>query len=108
MAPAPPPPPAAAPQQQHPPQDLHDLLRARLVESGEYSRIMDVLRAKLDDAGWEDSVRDAARERARVQDPPSLQALVAELEPQALGMIPADARAEVEAMVRAFVEKTVE
>ncbi|TNY20601.1 transcription factor e(y)2-domain-containing protein [Rhodotorula diobovata] len=106
MAPAPPPAPTAAPQL--PSQDLHDLLRARLVQSGEYSRIMDALRAKLDAARWEDSVRDAAREKARAQDPPSLQALVAELEPQALGMIPAEARAEVEAMVRAFVEKSVE
>ncbi|BGP36616.1 SAGA histone acetylase and TREX-2 complexes component [Rhodotorula kratochvilovae] len=105
MAPAPPPPPPPAPL---PSQELHDLLRARLVQSGEYSRIMDALRAKLDASGWEDTVRDAAREKARTQDPPSLQALVADLEPQALGMIPAEARAEVEAMVRAFVEKSVE
>ncbi|GAA6006432.1 hypothetical protein JCM10207_004933 [Rhodosporidiobolus poonsookiae] len=96
----------SAPQQSQ--QDLHSALRSRLLESGEYSRVLDVLKAKLDQAGWEDQVRDIAREKARVQDPPNLQALVADLEPTALGMIPAEVRAEVEEMVRAFVEKSVE
>ncbi|GAA5898671.1 hypothetical protein JCM6882_000892 [Rhodosporidiobolus microsporus] len=91
-----------------PQQDLHDALRSRLVSSGEYSRVLETLKAKLDEAGWEDQVRDVAREKARAQSQPSLKGLVDELEPTALGMIPPEVRAEVEAMVRAFVEKSVE
>ncbi|GAA5992005.1 hypothetical protein JCM10908_000692 [Rhodotorula pacifica] len=89
-------------------QDIQAALRTRMIQSGEYSRIMDTLRSKLDEAGWEDRVRDIAREKARGQEPPNLQALVNDLEPTALDMIPADARAEVEALVRAFVEKSIE
>ncbi|BGP12602.1 hypothetical protein JCM10213_008739 [Rhodosporidiobolus nylandii] len=100
------------PAQQAPPQlaqqDLHDALRSRLIQSGEYSRVLDALKEKLDKVGWEDRVRDAAREKARAQDPPSLQGLIGELEPEALEMIPPEVKAEVEAMVRAFVEKSVE
>ncbi|GAA5859559.1 hypothetical protein JCM8547_006140 [Rhodosporidiobolus lusitaniae] len=91
-----------------PQQDLYQAVRSRLVQSGEYSRILDALKAKLDEAGWEDKVRDVAREKARVQDPPNLQALTGEVEPAALDMIPADVRTEIEAMVRAFVDKSVE
>ncbi|GJN91522.1 hypothetical protein Rhopal_004545-T1 [Rhodotorula paludigena] len=89
-------------------QDLHDALRTRMLQSGHYSTILDALRTKLEASGWEDQVRDLAREKARGQDPPNLQALVQDLEPTALGMIPAEARAEIEAMVRAFVEKSTE
>ncbi|POY71313.1 hypothetical protein BMF94_5625 [Rhodotorula taiwanensis] len=88
--------------------DIQAALRTRMIQSGEYSKIMDALRLKLDEAGWEDRVRDLAREKARAQEPPNLQGLVNELEPTALDMIPPEARAEVEAMVRAFVEKSIE
>lgn len=76
----------------------------------------------------------SAPEKARGQEPPNLQELVNDLEPTALGtyasprrsflaffpyaradiatlradMIPTDARTQVEAMVRAFVEKSIE
>ncbi|BGP21511.1 enhancerof yellow 2 [Rhodotorula toruloides] len=89
-------------------QDLYAALRTRMIQSGEYSRIMDAVRTKLDESGWEDQVRDAAREKARSQDPPNLHLLVRDLEPTALNMVPQDARAEIEAMVREFVEKSVE
>ncbi|BGP52834.1 hypothetical protein JCM8202_003915 [Rhodotorula sphaerocarpa] len=88
--------------------EIQVALRTRMIQSGEYSRIMDALRAQLDEAAWEDRVRDLAREKARAQEPPNLQALVNDLEPTALDMIPADARAKVEAMVRAFVDQVVE
>ncbi|GAA5925328.1 hypothetical protein JCM10213_008761 [Rhodosporidiobolus nylandii] len=56
------------PAQQAPPQlaqqDLHDALRSRLIQSGEYSRLLDALMEKLDKVGWEDRVRDAAIEKA--------------------------------------------
>ncbi|GAA6031864.1 hypothetical protein JCM8097_003308 [Rhodosporidiobolus ruineniae] len=89
-------------------QDLHDALRTRLIQSGEYSRVLETFRAKIEQTGWEDQLRDLAREKARAQDPPNLQALVNELEPAARDLLPADIRAEVDAMVRAFVEKSVE
>ncbi|GAA5894321.1 hypothetical protein JCM5296_005137 [Sporobolomyces johnsonii] len=89
-------------------QDLHDALRTRLIQSGEYSRVMEVLRQRLDDAAWADQVRHVAREKARVQDPPNLHKLIEELEPTALGMIPPEVRAEVEKMVQSFVSQAVE
>ncbi|CEQ38889.1 SPOSA6832_00363 [Sporobolomyces salmonicolor] len=97
---------AAAPQLSR--QDLHDALRTRLIQSGEYSRVMEVLRHRLDAAAWADQVRDVAREKARVQDPPNLHQLIEELEPTALGMIPPEVRAEVEKMVQSFVSQAVE
>ncbi|GAA5968626.1 hypothetical protein JCM8115_003663 [Rhodotorula mucilaginosa] len=89
-------------------QDIQAALRTRMIQSGEYSKIVEALRSKLDEAGWEDRVRDLAREKARGQEPPNLQELVNDLEPTALDMIPTDARTQVEAMVRAFVEKSIE
>ncbi|TKA49939.1 hypothetical protein B0A53_06542, partial [Rhodotorula sp. CCFEE 5036] len=60
-------------------QDIQAALRTRMIQSGEYSKIMEALRSKLDEAGWEDRVRDLAREKARGQEPPNLQELVNDL-----------------------------
>ncbi|GAA5969324.1 hypothetical protein JCM11641_007552 [Rhodosporidiobolus odoratus] len=103
-----PPAPSQQAQQQQAQQDLHAALRTRLIESGEYSRVLEVLREGLEKEGWEDTVRDVTREKARIQDPPSLQGLIDAVQPEALSSVPPALKAEVEAMIKAFVEKSVE
>ncbi|ORY85312.1 transcription factor e(y)2-domain-containing protein [Leucosporidium creatinivorum] len=93
------------------PQDANSIqaaLRSRLIESGEYEKLLGVLKTRLDEAGWEDGVRGVAREKARVQEPPNLQGLVNEIEPSALDSVPASVRSEIEGMLQKFVEKNVE
>ncbi|GAA5843617.1 hypothetical protein JCM5353_007281 [Sporobolomyces roseus] len=91
-----------------PPQDLQAALRTRLIQSGEYSRVMETLRARLDSVDWQDQVRDLAREQARSTEQPHLGELIQRIEPKALEMIPDEIRREVEEMMREFVKKSVE
>ncbi|KAM0793219.1 hypothetical protein ACM66B_000686 [Microbotryomycetes sp. NB124-2] len=83
-------------------------LQSRMIDSGEYDIIVQALKTKLDQVGWQDSIRALAREKARYQDPPSLNKLVQELESTALDSVPASVRSEIEQMVEAFVQKNVE
>ncbi|KAK4058058.1 SAGA histone acetylase and TREX-2 complexes component [Microbotryomycetes sp. JL221] len=87
---------------------LQAALQSRMIQSGEYDMIVESLKTKLDQVGWQDSIRALAREKARYQDPPSLNKLVQELESTALDSVPASVKAEIEQMVQSFVEKNVE
>ncbi|KAK4704811.1 enhancer of yellow 2 transcription factor, partial [Phenoliferia sp. Uapishka_3] len=71
-------------------------------------RLLGILKTRLDQAGWEDNLRGVAREKARGQEPPNLQLLVKDLEPEALKTVPLDVRTEIEELIRNFVEKNVE
>ncbi|KAM0756001.1 hypothetical protein T439DRAFT_351730 [Meredithblackwellia eburnea MCA 4105] len=99
------PPQAGSSSQQQQQAELQAALKARLIQSGE---MLGVLKTKLDEAGWEDKLRSTAREKARGQEPPSLNNLVKELEPHALETVPVNVRKEIEDMLQKFVEKNVE
>ncbi|GAA5875910.1 hypothetical protein JCM16303_004041 [Sporobolomyces ruberrimus] len=89
--------------------DLETALRTRLIQSGEYSKVMERLRASLSDSNWNDQVRDLAREEARNSaDTPHLGNLINSIEPQALEMIPKEVREEIQSMIHEFVKKSVE
>ncbi|GAA5922053.1 Sus1p [Sporobolomyces koalae] len=94
-------------------QDLEAALRTRLVQSGEYSKVMERLRTRLNESNWNDQVRDLAREESRGDDsnstnPPHLTQLLESIEPRALDLIPQEVRQEIQAMVHEFVKKSVE
>lgn len=43
--------------------ELHTALHQRLVQTGEWHRIMAALRASLDESGWTSALRDQAQSR---------------------------------------------
>ncbi|GAA6061046.1 hypothetical protein JCM10212_004620 [Sporobolomyces blumeae] len=95
--------------------DLEAALRTRLIQSGEYSRIMELLRTRLTESNWNDQVRHLAREGARIPEGAGPDAkmvhlgqLVDQIEPKALELIPQEVKQEIEDLVHAFVKKSVE
>ncbi|GAA6022499.1 hypothetical protein JCM11491_001697 [Sporobolomyces phaffii] len=91
------------------PADLEAALRTRLIQSGEYSKVMDRLRTALGESNWHDQVRDLAREQARnTADTPHVGSLIESIEPQALELIPQEVRNEIQALMHDFVKKSVE
>ncbi|GAA5950955.1 hypothetical protein JCM3765_004639 [Sporobolomyces pararoseus] len=89
--------------------DLQTALRTRLIQSGEYSKVMETLRNRLNESNWNDKVRDLAREQARnTADTPHLGNLIKTIEPQALDLIPEEIRIEIQEMIHEFVKKSVE
>ncbi|GAA5993869.1 hypothetical protein JCM5350_006825 [Sporobolomyces pararoseus] len=89
--------------------DLQAALRTRLIQSGEYSKVMETLRSRLNESNWNDQVRDLAREQARnTADTPHLASLISTIEPQALDLIPEEVRKEIQEMIHEFVKKSVE
>ena len=56
-------------------------LQSRLVQSGEWNRLLRSLDLKLNAAGWDDQVRIHAQEQARSQEQLSLKKLVDDVTP---------------------------
>ncbi|SCZ90996.1 BZ3500_MvSof-1268-A1-R1_Chr1-3g02459 [Microbotryum saponariae] len=88
-------------------QQLESALRDRLINSGEYDRLLILLKQRLDKTGWQDQVRGIAREQAR-GDNVKLLSLVDQVEPTAFGLIPAEVTQEMEKLMAEFVKKNVE
>ncbi|TXT13477.1 hypothetical protein VHUM_00844 [Vanrija humicola] len=64
---------------------LMDAIRKRLLETGDWERISRLLRTQLEESGFDDDVKDLAKEKARRGGAPSLGKLVAEVAPAAKG-----------------------
>ncbi|UZJ51238.1 hypothetical protein CBS101457_000558 [Exobasidium rhododendri] len=88
--------------------ELHAALHERLVQTGEWHRIMSSLRASLDESGWTANLRDHANAQASLQRPLNLNDLMDELGPYAQKSIPPQVRVQVTAMLHDFVSRNVE
>ncbi|SCV68867.1 BQ2448_988 [Microbotryum intermedium] len=88
-------------------QQLESALRDRLVKSGEYDRLLILLKQRLNRSGWQDQVRGIAREQARRENV-KLLSLVDQVEPIALDLIPSNVKQEMEKSMAEFVKKNVE
>ncbi|RSH88227.1 SAGA histone acetylase and TREX-2 complexes component [Apiotrichum porosum] len=60
-----------------------DTIRKRLLETGDWDRISRLLRQQLEESGFDDELKDLAKETARKQGAPSLAKLVADVTPAA-------------------------
>ncbi|ORY25338.1 transcription factor e(y)2-domain-containing protein [Naematelia encephala] len=96
---------ASAPQ---PDPQVMDQVRRRLLETGDWDRISQLLRAKLEEVGWDDDLKDLAKEKARAQETPNLRDLLVEVNPQAQKMIPGSIRRAVLQEIEAVLDREVE
>ncbi|KAL7423293.1 SAGA histone acetylase and TREX-2 complexes component [Cryptotrichosporon argae] len=85
-----------------------DAIRKRLFETGDWDRISRLLQAQLVETGFEDDIKDLAKEKARKQASPSLAALVADVTPEAQAMVSAKIREAVVREIEAVLEREVE
>ncbi|PWO00959.1 hypothetical protein FA09DRAFT_336350 [Tilletiopsis washingtonensis] len=89
-------------------EQLQAALHARLVESGEWHRILEILRRGLSESGWQAELQEKALGHAKAQETLSLPELVQMLQVDAQASVPAALRAEVTAELHSFVSRNVE
>lgn len=104
---------------------LQASLKARLVSSGEYTKLLKTLESKLKDSNWQSTIETQAKQIATTQ--AGLEKVTNGVESNALGLyflelyewraridegntdsVPTEIRSEIEALIKAFVEKNVE
>jgi len=85
---------------------LYPQVHKRLVDSGEWDKILLILTRKLNEAGWIDDIRHQSKESAKVD--PTFEALFAQIRPDAETSVPLTVKKEVEVMIREFLETQLE
>ncbi|KAI5992637.1 transcription factor e(y)2-domain-containing protein [Pisolithus marmoratus] len=87
---------------------LYQQIHRRMVESGEWDRILRVLSAKLSEQGWSDDLYHRAKERARMMDPPLFKTILDEISLHAKATVPLSVKHEMTAQIRQFVKDQFE
>lgn len=89
---------------------LYTQVHRRMVESGDWDRILRVLSAKLSEQGWSDELYHRAKERARMMDPPLFKTILEEitLHGEDKATVPVSVRRETTAQIRQFVKDQFE
>ncbi|PFH47877.1 hypothetical protein AMATHDRAFT_151105 [Amanita thiersii Skay4041] len=93
------------------PMDLDSLytqIRRRMVETGEWDRIVYVLSAKLGEDGWMDDLKDRSKEYARSMDPLSFQSLLDDLTDHGHKAVPVQTTKEIRFLIRQYLEQQFE
>ncbi|BEI80614.1 hypothetical protein CcaverHIS002_0111430 [Cutaneotrichosporon cavernicola] len=85
-----------------------DAVRKRLIETGDWDRIARLLRQRLEESGFDDDLKDLAKEKARKAGAPSLAQLVTEVTPEAERLVKADLREALVSELEAVIEREVE
>ncbi|KIJ37567.1 hypothetical protein M422DRAFT_177887 [Sphaerobolus stellatus SS14] len=86
-------------------QGLYKEVHRRLVQSGEWDRIVTLLSQKLNENGWVDDMRIRGKEAARNMDSPKFQKLLEQIEPHAQSSVPLAIRQEIMVIIKQFLEK---
>ncbi|KAF8725230.1 hypothetical protein AX14_008225 [Amanita brunnescens Koide BX004] len=87
---------------------LYAQLRRRMVETGEWDRIMFVLSSKLSEDGWLDELKDYSKEKARRIENLAFQPLLADVLAFTQNAVPAQVEKEIKALIRQFLEQQFE
>ncbi|KAI6012245.1 hypothetical protein EDC04DRAFT_742024 [Pisolithus marmoratus] len=87
---------------------LYQQIHRRMVESGEWDRVLRVLSAKLSEQGWSDDLYHRAKERARMMDPPFFKTILDEISFHGKGTVPLSVKHEMTAQIRQFVKDQFE
>ncbi|KAI6127081.1 hypothetical protein F5141DRAFT_1085390 [Pisolithus sp. B1] len=87
---------------------LYKEVHRRMVESGEWDRILRVLSAKLSEQGWSDELYHRAKERARIMDPPLFKTILEEISLHGEATVPLSVKRETTAQIRQFVKDQFE
>ncbi|KAH7886640.1 transcription factor e(y)2-domain-containing protein [Phlebopus sp. FC_14] len=89
-------------------ESLYSQVHRRMVESGEWDRILRLLAAKLSEHGWSDELCHRAKERARAMDPLSFRAVLEEISPHAQVTVPLAVKREITNLIRQYVREQFE
>ncbi|KAI0076626.1 hypothetical protein K474DRAFT_1662648 [Panus rudis PR-1116 ss-1] len=87
---------------------LYAQIQRRLVESGEWDRIMRVLALKLNEAGWIDDLHHHAKELAREMFPVQARQLTEEITPKAIADVPENVKEYVTNIIRQYLDTQLE
>ncbi|KAL9940861.1 hypothetical protein V8E36_000349 [Tilletia maclaganii] len=88
--------------------ELFSALHQRMVQSGDWHRILGILRRMLEDCGYEESLQTFATEQAREQERLQLGPLLGVLSPHAKATLPTHVREHITALIRDFLDRNVE
>jgi len=88
--------------------EFYAQIHRRMVESGEWDRILRLLTFKLSEHGWVDEMRHRAQERARSMDTLSFRGILEEISPHAQASISPAAKREVMNILRQYVKDQFE
>ncbi|PWN54331.1 hypothetical protein IE53DRAFT_383110 [Violaceomyces palustris] len=88
--------------------ELQNALHQRLVATGEWNRLLMLMKRMLDDCGWETSLREHASERAKAQEKLSLPDLLNELGPYAKSTLPTHVKNHMTSLLRDFLDRNLE
>lgn len=87
---------------------LYVEVHRRMVESGEWDRILHQLSSKLSESGWTDDLLHRAKENSRSMEPLSLQAILQELLSHAQTSVPLSVKREIATLIKQFVKEQFE
>jgi len=88
--------------------ELLKSLKDRLVKSGEWFKMLQLLEVKLNSSGWTDDLRAHVKGRARAQSKLNLQDLLTEAMPYGRDTVPVSVKQDLTQLIREWVEKNVE
>jgi len=88
--------------------EFYAQIHRRMVESGEWDRMLRVLSSKLSEHGWADEMRHHTKECARLMDPPSFRAILEEISSPAQANVPPAIKSEVLKLLRQYVKDQFE
>jgi len=87
---------------------LYGQVHKRLVETGEWDRILLTLARKLNESGWLDDTRNQFKESATMISSLNFPVLFAQVRPQTATSVPLAIKTEVETMIRLYLETQFE
>ncbi|KIS65741.1 uncharacterized protein UMAG_12047 [Mycosarcoma maydis] len=88
--------------------ELYNALHQRLVASGEWQRLLILLRRMLDESGWESEFQAYATTKAKQQPVLSVPDLIDVLTPHAQDTLPAHVRAHLLDKLTNFLDRNLE
>ncbi|KAG1750640.1 uncharacterized protein EDB91DRAFT_1108574 [Suillus paluster] len=87
---------------------LYTEVHRRMIESGEWDRILHLMSSKLSESGWTDDLLHRAKENGRTMDPVSLQTILRELSLHAQTSVPLSVKREITTLIKQFVKEQFE
>ncbi|KAN0078243.1 Transcription factor e(y)2 domain containing protein [Tylopilus felleus] len=88
--------------------EFYAQIHRRMVESGEWDRILRLLASKLSEHGWVDDMRHRAKDHARSMDALSFRMILEEIAPTAQANIPPPVKREVMNILKQYVRDQFE
>ncbi|KAF9221033.1 hypothetical protein BS17DRAFT_785782 [Gyrodon lividus] len=89
-------------------EEFYAQIHRRMVESGEWDRILRLLSSKLSENGWSDELGHRAKECARAMDPLSFRTIMEEILPHAQASVPLAVKREMTNVIRQYVKDQFE